>query len=107
MDNEKINKHVDFREIFKELFEEHKSELEKFKKSEMNKTLLGFVESGDFDDYELMLDECEIYESHIRFVFGKDLEQPNESSSYVASGNYFIFFDRVLNEFTICDYEQG
>jgi len=43
----------------------------------------------------------------ITFFFGKDLEKANESSNQVATANYLIIYDRLLEEFITCEYEQG
>jgi hypothetical protein len=69
--------------------------------------LLTFVQSNGINEFELMLDECEITSEHVWFAFGKDLEQPNESTNYVATANYCFKYDINKEEFTQCYYEQG
>lgn len=108
MNTTDINKFIDFNGLFIKLYEDHKDELEfhKFEADHFNR-LFEFYKHGGPNSFEIQTDECELTDTEINFVFGMVLEQPNESTSYVATANYFITYNRILKEFTICDYEQG
>jgi len=108
MNTIEMNEFIDFTQLFVKLYEEHKEELEHHKfEADHFKRLIQFYDEGGLSAFDLQKDECELTDKYIHFVFGMDLEQANESTNYVATANYFIVYDRILNEFTSCDYEQG
>lgn len=103
-----LNRHIDFKSMFLELYKEQEEYIIE-KRNEMVhfETLIQFVQNGDIDEFEVITEDCDINDKKIHFVFGMDLERPNESSNYVATADYHIIYDRGAEEFTTCDYEQG
>ena len=105
---EDLNNHIDFMGLFKYLVETHRDELEVHKyEAEHFKMILDFANHHIDDGFEVLSEECELTDSQIIFIFGIDLEEPNESTNYVATANYDIVFDRIMDEFVSCEYEQG
>jgi len=105
---EDLNDHIDFMSLFLYLVEYHRDGLEvSMDEIPHHKMILDFTYNSIDDGFEILSEECELTDSQIIFCFGMTLEQPNESSNYVASANYDIVFDRITDEFVSCEYQQG
>ena len=103
-----INRFINFIGIFKSLYSYHEEDLREHQyEAEHFKRILQFVEGDDFNKFDLELEECEFTNEKISFVFGCDFGDSNESNNQSTTANYHIVYDRVLSEFTVCDYEQG
>jgi hypothetical protein len=103
-----LNEFIDFSGIFMKLYKEHEEDLRKHRfEAEHFDRLITFVEEGGFNVFDIQIEECELNNANIRFVFGFDFNDANESSNYSASANYYIEYDRFLKELTTCNYEQG
>jgi len=100
----RLNSYIDFRTMFNDLCIEQEEEI--FSNENLVE-LLRFVQINGINEFELMTYECEVTSEHVWFVFGMDLEQPNESTNYVATANYSFKYDINKEEFTECYYEQG
>lgn len=108
MEQIEINRFINFTGIFKSLYSYYEEDLrENQHEAEHFKRILQFVEGGDFNKFDLELEECEFTNEKISFVFGCDFGGANESNTQSATANYLIIYDRLLEEFTVCDYEQG
>ena len=51
--------------------------------------------------------ECEFSDKEISFVFTFDFNDANESNTQSTSAYHLIVYNRVLDEFTHHEYEQG
>lgn len=69
--------------------------------------ILRFYQMGDFETFEIEPMECEYNDKEIVFVFGYDFNDANESNTQSTTANHVIVYDRVLEEFTSHEYEQG
>ena len=105
MDNFEINNHIDFNGIFKVLFDEHKDSLEeeRYQATHFN-SILNFVDDG-INEFEILAEECELNDKEIIFVYVHDFNDANESDTQGTSASYDIVYDRVLSEFTSCEFE--
>lgn len=102
-----LNKFIDFPSLFVTLYEEQIDVLEADRfELDFYQRLINFYEGG-FAAFDLQREECMLSDDKIHFAFGMDSEQANESSNYGATSNYFIIYDRILEQFEACDYEQG
>jgi len=103
-----MNKHIDFTAIFTDLYEEHKLDLiqHRYEADHFNR-IIEFVDDGALSAFDIETEECEFSDKSIMFVFGFTDNDANESSTQSSFSNYVIVFDRILHEFTSCEYEQG
>ena len=102
-----INDYIDFKKLFidlyknqKDLLEEYKDEVEHFKK------IIDFNNRA-FNEFELIQESSSLSDKEIVFYFGLCLGGANESNNEDAYANFIIRYDRTLNEFISCEYEQG
>ncbi len=103
-----IYHYIDYRNLFIDLFNEYEEELEEHRyEADHFDRLLLFKNSTEFDEWEIDECECEFTDKTIIWYFGFDFNDANESNNVSTTADYTIVFDRVLDEFTICDYEQG
>lgn len=103
-----FNKHIDFLSIFKELMETHEELMEPYKyEADHYIPILEFYRAGLHKEYDMDLDECEFADEYIWFYFFKEYNDANESDTQNSYSSHLIKFDRVLEEFTEYEYEQG
>ncbi len=98
--------------MFYDLVEEHKPILTKHSfEAEHYGRILEFVEYQKTADltgyYSLDIDDCVFSDRLIEFVFGYTRSDANESNTQSSWSSYYIVFDRLLDEFITCEYEQG
>lgn len=106
--NLEINKYIDFSGLFNHLYDTSKNSLEEHKyEAKHFFDILEFKEKGIIDSFEINIDECEVSDENILFVFTCDFGDSNESCNQSTTADYFISFDCVLEEFNSCEYEQG
>jgi len=102
-----INDYIDFRKLFIDLYKEQEDILEEHKyEADHYKEIIDFKEQA-FNEFELLEDESEFSDKEIVFDFGMCLGGANESDNRNASANFVIVYDRILDDFTSCEYEQG
>lgn len=103
-----MNKHIDFTAIFTDLYEEHKLDLiqHRYEADHFN-GIIEFVENGGLNSFDIQTEECEFCDKYIQFTFGFTTDDANESNTQSSFSYYVIVFDRILHEFTSCEYEQG
>ena len=102
----KINNYIDFNKLFDNLFKENEYELIEYQyEAQHFGTIIKF--NIIKDEFNIVLDECELDSKNITFVFDKDFNDANESNNQSTTASYVIMFDRILDEFSLCHYEQG
>jgi hypothetical protein len=102
-----INNYIDFNKLFNDLFKENEDELieYQYEAEHFGKILqFNYIAKEKFD---LVLDECELDGSTITFVYEHDFNDANESNNQSTTASYVIMYDRILDEFSECYYEQG
>lgn len=105
--NVNYNKFVDFEKLFSALIEENEQELDKYKyESDTYRKILEFLDTN-YKTSKVDPDECEFTDDYFFFIFGHDSNYANEINEMSQWANYTIKFDRVLDEFTLCEYEAG
>lgn len=103
-----LNKFIDFKAMLKHLVEEHRTDLEKHRfEADYYDKLLKFIDVKVIDEFDTEHEECDFTNDSVSFVFGYSFNDANESNNQSTTANYHIIFNRVLNEFTVCEYEQG
>jgi hypothetical protein len=103
-----LNKHIDFKSIFKDLMEEHDEDLNQYRyESPYYGNILDFYQLGEYEKFDVEVGECEFGEKEITFIFTIDFNDANESDTQGTSAYHLIKYDRVLSEFTYHEYEQG
>jgi hypothetical protein len=101
-----LREFIDFDGIFHALIEEHKDELIEYSNEAPHYGhVLGFYDYKS--EYNLVLDECNFGLHEIEFVYSKHNNDSNESDNRGTYSSYYIVFNTVLDEFRVCDYEQG
>jgi len=102
-----ITSYIDFSKLFADLFNYHENDLIEYQyESETYSNLLKFNASAR-NSFDLIIDECELSDKTISFIFGYDFNDANESNTQSSSADYHIIYDRILDEFTDCIYSQG
>jgi hypothetical protein len=101
-----INKYIDFKELFNDLFKTHEVDLIKHRyEAKHYDDIIKFKEYY-YKDFEILTEECE-YGKEITFIFFHDFSDSNESNPQSSSAHYIIVYDSILDEFVSCEYEQG
>ena len=97
------NKYFDFETLFKDLYQEQEDALNEHQyEADHYKRLIHF-NNDEKPEYKLELSECDYNYRHVTFIFIKKEE-------FIVDGNtpsYTIIFDRTLDEFTACDYDEN
>lgn len=99
------NKHIDFSGMFYDLIDVERLNLEQHKHEASHyMDILNMIDNQE--GFELMVDESTFCDERIVFFFCKFYNDANESDTQGSSANYIITYDRILDEFTECEYEQ-
>jgi len=103
-----MNKYIDFKGIFVHLMKDHEDVMEHHKyEADHYQHILDFYQRGGHDEFEIEHEECEFLNTEIVFVFGYSFNDANESDTQGSSAAHIITYDRLLEEFTNHEYEQG
>jgi len=108
MESIEINKYIDFDKLFMDLYNDHSDNILNYEKYEsiIYKELLKFYLTAK-KNFDLILDECQLTDKEIIFIYGLDFSDANESCNQSTTASYVIIFSRVDDDFTACEYEQG
>ena len=102
-----MNNYINFENLFSDLYDEQIDVLIEYRyETSHYNDIINFKEQHLFA-FELLKEESCFCDKEIVFDFGMCLGGANESDNTNASANFVIVYDRVLDEFTSCDYEQG
>jgi len=102
-----IKYYIDFKKLFVDLYNLHESYLMQHRAdNKVYMDIINFYEKNS-SDFDICNDECEIDDFNIIFVFGYDFNDANESCTQSTTANYVIVFDKSIDEFSECNYEQG
>lgn len=103
-----FNKHIEFRAIFKHIMDEHEESMQEYRyEAPHYGNILDFYQLGDYEKFDVETMECEFGDKEISFVFTFDFNDANESNTQSTSAYHLIVYNRVLDEFTHHEYEQG
>lgn len=108
MDYSDYHARIDFKSLFvdimKYVYED--MQIHKYEASHYQ-PILKFYDSKEYEKFEVDRYESNYCDNHIWFVFTYDFDDANESdtqSSYIV---HAMRWDRLLDEFTDYDYDQG
>jgi hypothetical protein len=97
--NISINKFIDFKGLFDALIDEQTEDLKEYRyESDTYRKILYFI-NEDYHKSDILIEDCELLENTITFVFLFDHDNANESDNQSDTDLYIIEFDRILNEF--------
>ncbi len=101
-----LNDFVDFDAMFTELFREQEKTLEEYKyEADRYMIFLSFIDEKE--QFSIQPPECVLTDEYIDFVYGFSHNDANESNNESGWTTMFIRYDRILDEFTICEYDGG
>lgn len=103
-----FNKYIDFRGMFKYIMDKHEESMQEYRYEALHYgKILDFYKLGDFEKFDVEVEECEFTYKEITFVFTFDYDDANESNTQSTTAYHLITYDRILDEFTYYEYEQG
>ena len=101
-----LNKFIDFDAIFKHLFIEDEEMMQKNKyEAQHYMDILNFVYYQK-ERFSIFTEECSFDDSEIWFVYEYDANNANESNNQSDTEAFTIKFNRIIEEFTHCEYDH-